>query len=140
MTQASSEHTICLAVESKVAGRAKNAIEEEFQAELAWGEIDRLLVEENLAIIAVVGENMRNTPGVAGAVFGALGRQGVNIVAIAQGSSELNISVVLSATDEKLALQALHDRLFECRPPACVQHLPSRAIQAQSFQGPADER
>jgi len=127
VTQASSEHTICLAVESRFAAEAKLAIEEEFRAELGWGEIDDVLVEENLAIIAVVGENMRNTPGVAAKVFGALGKDGVNIVAIAQGSSELNISVVVSNKDEKLALGTLHDALFP-RPEAA-----SRSSHGKAF-------
>jgi len=127
VTQASSEHTICLAVESSFAAEAKLAIEEEFRAELGWGEIDDVLVEEHLAIIAVVGENMRNTPGVAAKVFGALGKGGVNIVAIAQGSSELNISVVISSKDEKLALGTLHDALFP-RPEAA-----SRSSHGKAF-------
>jgi len=118
VTQASSEHSICLALESKSAAEARLALEEEFRAELGWGEIDDVLIEEGLAIVAVVGENMRNTPGVAGKVFGALGEQGVNVIAIAQGSSELNISIVVSNSDEKPALTALHRALFRHPEPA----------------------
>ncbi len=115
ITQASSEHSICLAVESKFAAEAKRAIEEQFRAEMAWGEIDEVATEEDVAIVAVVGENMRMTPGVAGKVFGALGERGINVVAIAQGSSELNISVVISREDERQALNAIHDAFFPRR-------------------------
>ncbi len=112
ITQASSEHSICLAIDSKFAAAAKSAIGEEFRGELAWGEIDEVVAEEDVAIVAVVGEHMRKTPGVAGKVFETLGKRGVNVVAIAQGSSELNISIVVSREDEKLALNTIHDAFF----------------------------
>jgi aspartokinase/homoserine dehydrogenase 1 len=112
ISQASSEHSICLAIEPKEAFLAKKLIEEEFQLEIQAQQIDPVSVEEPLSIIAVVGENMRNTPGVSGKLFKALGKNGVNVAAIAQGSSELNISVVIPQADESKALNALHDAFF----------------------------
>ena len=112
ITQASSEHTICCAVDPSSIPRAQQAVEEEFGLEVASGLIEPLHVEEKLAIISVVGENMRQAPGMSGRVFTALGSNGVNVVAIAQGSSELNISAVISERDEAKALNALHDEFF----------------------------
>lgn len=112
ITQASSEHTICFAVLPDFAEQAKAAIEKEFALELAMHMIEPVLIERNLSIVSVVGENMRRTPGIAAKLFGALGKNGVNIVAIAQGSSELNISVVIDQVNEKKALNALHDEFF----------------------------
>lgn len=112
ITQASSEHSICLAIDPKSSHLAKIAIEEEFFAEIKSKQIDEIVIEKNLSIIAIVGENMRNTPGIAGKLFQSLGKNGVNIIAIAQGSSELNISTVISSTDETKALNAIHDTFF----------------------------
>ncbi|MBI5754412.1 bifunctional aspartate kinase/homoserine dehydrogenase I [Candidatus Peregrinibacteria bacterium] len=112
ISQASSEHSICLAVEPKSATHAKETIEAEFEQEIKTKQIDPLIIEKDLSIIAVVGENMRLTPGIAGKVFGALGKNGINISAIAQGSSELNISTVISKIDENKALNAIHDDFF----------------------------
>jgi aspartokinase/homoserine dehydrogenase 1 len=112
ITQASSEHSLCIAVMPKVAGLAKKAIQEELYYEIKEKLIYEPLIENNLSIIAVVGENMRKTPGISGKVFQALGKNGVNIVAIAQGSSELNISTVIPKDDEAKALNALHDAFF----------------------------
>ncbi len=112
ITQASSEHSLCIAVMPKVSGLAKKAIQEELYFEIKEKLIYEPLIEHNLSIIAVVGENMRKTPGISGKVFQALGKNGVNIVAIAQGSSELNISTVISKDDEAKALNALHDAFF----------------------------
>ena len=75
--------------------------------------IAQILIEDNLCIVAVVGENMRHTPGISGKVFGALGELGVNVVAIAQGSSERNISIVISRDDEVRVKRELHRRFFE---------------------------
>jgi bifunctional aspartokinase / homoserine dehydrogenase 1 len=112
ITQASSEHSLCLAVLPHYASIAKQLIEEEFKYEIKDKIIDEVLIENDLSIIAVVGENMRHTPGIAGKIFNALGRNGINIVAIAQGSSELNISTVIPKVHENKALNALHDSLF----------------------------
>ncbi|MEX0769812.1 MAG: bifunctional aspartate kinase/homoserine dehydrogenase I [Balneolaceae bacterium] len=112
ITQASSEHTVTLAVLPRHAAEARQAIEEEFHLELQEQLIDEIQVEQDLSVIAIVGDNMRQIPGIAGRVFSALGRNGVNIVAIAQGSSERNISFVVSKKDESKAMNALHDAFF----------------------------
>lgn len=112
ITQASSEYSMSIAILPKYAKKAKKLIDEELKYEIQNGRIKPVLVENDLCILAVVGENMRQTPGIAGRVFQALGKNGVNISAIAQGSSELNISVVLSSKDEKKALMSIHDAFF----------------------------
>jgi bifunctional aspartokinase / homoserine dehydrogenase 1 len=112
ITQASSEHSICFAISPEDAHMAKEIIEEEFQVELQAKKIDHIQVEDTLSIVAIIGENMRNTAGISGKMFSALGKNGINVVAIAQGSSELNISVVISRTDLSKALNALHEAFF----------------------------
>lgn len=112
ITQASSEYSICLAVESKNASIAKQAIEDEFKQEISSGTLKKVAVEDNLSIVAVVGGNMKRIPGVSGKLFQALGRANVNVVAIAQGSSELNISIVIKKDDEAKALNAIHQAFF----------------------------
>ncbi len=112
ITQASSEHSICFAVESKHASKAKKNLEKEFALEIQTHYVDKIIVESDLAIVAIVGENMRKTPGISAKLFQALGNHGVNVNAIAQGSSELNISVVIHETDETRALNAIHDTFF----------------------------
>lgn len=112
ITQASSEHTICFAVHPGNALRARVALEQEFELEIARKRIGEISVEQSVSIISVVGDSMRNTPGISGRTFHALGKNGVNIIAIAQGSSERNISMVLAATDERKALNALHEEFF----------------------------
>ncbi len=112
ITQASSEHTICIAVEPEQADQACTLIDQEFLLEIETGRVEKTIIERDLSIVSIVGENMRHTPGVAGKAFSALGRNGINIAAIAQGSSELNISVVIDKRNEKKALNALHDGLF----------------------------
>ncbi len=112
ITQASSEHSLCIAVLPQFAESARQAIKDEIKYEIRDNLINEPLVENDLSIIAIVGENMRRTPGISGKVFQALGRNGVNIVAIAQGSSELNISTVVSKANESKALNALHDAFF----------------------------
>jgi aspartokinase/homoserine dehydrogenase 1 len=115
ITQASSEHTICCAINPGGVEAAKRAVANEFALEIQAGLIDPLFVEEGLSSISVVGENMRHSPGISGRVFSALGSNGVNVVAIAQGSSERNISAVISASDESKALNAIHDEFFTSR-------------------------
>jgi len=113
ITQASSEHTICFAISPEDARRAEAAIRKEFALEMEVHRIDDVIVEENLSIIAAVGENMRHTPGIAGRFFQVLGKHSINVVAIAQGSSELNISVVVEKDDEHRALNAIHAAFFQ---------------------------
>lgn len=112
ITQASSEYSLCLALLPKFVEDAKEVIEEELKFEIRDNLINEIIVEDELSIIAIVGENMIKTPGVAGKVFQALGKNGVNVAAIAQGSSELNISAVVAREDEAKALNALHDIFF----------------------------
>jgi aspartokinase/homoserine dehydrogenase 1 len=114
ISQASSEHTICFAVRSADAARAIEAIESEFPYELQQ-QLTRLDHASNQAIVAVVGEGMKGRPGVAGKVFGALGRHNVNISAIAQGASERNISCVIDQDQQIRALNVIHQAFFEKR-------------------------
>jgi bifunctional aspartokinase / homoserine dehydrogenase 1 len=112
ISQASSEHSICLAVDSAHAHLAKQSIESEFAFELQTHGMDEVLLEDNLAVIAIVGEGMKQNPGTSGRMFHALGKNGINIRAIAQGSSELNISAVVRQTDTAKALNVLHEAFF----------------------------
>ena len=112
ISQASSEHSICFAVENSSTVRAKSAIEKEFLYEIKSSEMDHVSVENNLAIVAIVGENMRHNPGTSGRMFHSLGKSGVNVYAIAQGSSELNISAVIRESDVAKTLNVLHEAFF----------------------------
>jgi aspartokinase/homoserine dehydrogenase 1 len=113
ITQSSSEHSICVAVDEINATRAKEAVDRTFVHEIESGKVEPLFVEKDLAIVALVGDNMKNHPGISGKMFGALGRNGVNVRAIAQGSSERNISAVISADDVKKTINVLHEEFFE---------------------------
>jgi bifunctional aspartokinase / homoserine dehydrogenase 1 len=113
ITQGSSEHSICVAIEEASGARARESIDAAFAPEIASGQIDPLIVETELAIVAVVGDHMKNHPGISGKMFGALGRNGVNVRAIAQGSSERNISAVIYKSDVKKAINVLHEEFFE---------------------------
>jgi len=112
ISQASSEHSICFAVESHHAGKAKAAIEKEFTYEIRNEEIDEVQSENDLCIVAVVGDGMKHSPGTSGRMFSSLGKNGVNVMAIAQGSSERNISAVIPQVDAAKALNALHEAFF----------------------------
>ncbi len=112
ITQGSSESSITFAVSPAQAALAKKSAEKEFSYELREGMVEPLKIEQDLAVVAIVGEGMRYLPGISGRLFQALGKNGVNVVAIAQGSSELNISVVVPAADETKALNAIHDAFF----------------------------
>ncbi|MCB9210375.1 MAG: bifunctional aspartate kinase/homoserine dehydrogenase I [Ignavibacteriales bacterium] len=112
LTQGSSGLSICIAVLPKDGKRAAEAIKQSLRLEIFDGQIREIEAEENLSIIAVVGEDMRHTPGISGKVFNALGKNGINIIAIAQGSSELNISFVIKNAELSKALNVLHDSLF----------------------------
>jgi aspartokinase/homoserine dehydrogenase 1 len=112
ITQASSEHSISIAVTDKEAKKAIIAISEEFEKEIEDNLIEPVKAETDLCVVAIVGEQMKNVPGVAGRLFEGLGKNGINVIAIAQGSSELNISFVISKHDETKALNAIHDSFF----------------------------
>ena len=112
ITQASSEHSICLAILPQYKEAAVDALREELKYEIRDEIINEIEVENNFSVLAVVGENMRHRKGLAGRVFKALGDDDINISAIAQGSSELNISIVVSKEDEAKALNAIHRAFF----------------------------
>ena len=112
ITQSSSEYSICFAVLPEDADRARAVLRGEFAEEIRAGNIEKPVAETDLSIIAVVGARMKSTSGNSGKFFHALGRNGINVVAIAQGSSELNISAVISRQDVGKALNAAHDAFF----------------------------
>ena len=112
ISQASSEHSICFAIPLAQAARAKSAVEQAFAHELSTGVIQTVDVSESSSILAAVGDNMAQRPGIAGRFLSALGKAGVNIRAIAQGSSERNISVVVSRNESVRALRAVHSAFF----------------------------
>ncbi|MDG1729536.1 MAG: bifunctional aspartate kinase/homoserine dehydrogenase I [Algibacter sp.] len=113
ITQASSEHSICLGIDEKEAENAKAAIDVIFENDIALGKIEPIIVETGLSIIALVGDNMKNHQGISGKMFSSLGRNNINIRAIAQGASEKNITAVIDEKDVKKALNTLHERFFE---------------------------
>lgn len=113
ITQASSEHSICVGILQKDASLAQKAINNEFAYEMSLNKINPTRVETDLAVIAVIGDNMKGHQGVSGKMFSALGTNNVNIRAIAQGASELNISAVIDSRDVKKALNTLHYKFFE---------------------------
>lgn len=112
VSQASSENTTSFAVRNADADRAVSALETEFMAELQTGELNPMQVERNLATVAIVGENMRNASVVAGKLFNTLGRNGINVIACAQGASETNISFVIELKNQRKALNVIHDSFF----------------------------
>jgi len=112
ITQSSSEHSICVAIEEKSADLAKRAVDCEFEYEIAVGRIDPLKVESGFSILALVGDNMKEHTGVSGKMFTTLGQNGININAIAQGSSERNISAIISSRDVRKAVNTLHEEFF----------------------------
>lgn len=112
ITQSSSEHSITFAIHPSDAERAQKLIEQEFELELLAKKIEAPVFEQGLSVLAIVGENMKKTPGISGKLFHALGRNGINVRAIAQGSSEYNISVVISKEDLNKGLNAVHDAFF----------------------------
>ncbi len=115
ISQASSEHSICFAVAPEDAAAARDAVGAEFELERRLEMIDELIVDDGCSVIAAVGEQMCDRPGIAGRLFGVLGRHGINVRAVAQGSSELNVSLVVEAGDVYAALAAVHGAFFHPR-------------------------
>jgi aspartokinase/homoserine dehydrogenase 1 len=109
ISQASSEQSICFAAPSQTSSRVITSLEKTFSAELECRDIDHIWGTDDVTIVTVVGAGMRNTPGISGRVFSALGVKDVNVIAIAQGSSEVSISLVVDAGDTQAALLALHE-------------------------------
>ncbi len=112
VSQASSENSTSIGVRSQDAALSQRVLSEEFAHEISMGSINEIIVEYDLATIAIVGQNMKHVPGIAGKFFGALGRNGISIVALAQGAGETNISCVLSKSDLKKSLNVIHDSFF----------------------------
>lgn len=112
VSQASSENTTSIGLRRDDAEHARAVLSAEFAQEIAMGEIDEIMLECDLATVAIVGENMRNCPGVAGKLFGTLGRNGINVIALAQGASETNISFVIKVDSLRKALNVIHDSFF----------------------------
>jgi aspartokinase/homoserine dehydrogenase 1 len=115
ITQASSEYSITFAVNPSDTRKAAEAINQEFDREITFKKELKILIERDLSIIAIVGERMKNTPGISATLFRSLGRNGINVIATAQGSSELNISVVIRNESLRKALNVIHDGFFLSR-------------------------
>jgi len=113
ITQGSSEHSICVGVDAVNADKAKQVIDHAFTGEITMKRVEPLIVEKDLSIVALVGDHMKSHPGISGKMFGAIGKNGVNVRAIAQGSSERNISAVVSTADVRKAINVLHEEFFE---------------------------
>ena len=112
ISQASSEHSVCIAVDGADALKARTAIESEFRYEIKDDLVDEVKITTGLSVIAAVGDGMKHIPGTSGRMFSALGKNGINVSAIAQGSSERNISAVIKEEDAAKALNVLHDAFF----------------------------
>lgn len=112
VSQAASENTTSIGVRNADAELAVEVLTEEFAQQIADGEINKVKVERNLATMAIVGENMKHTLGIAGKLFGTLGRNGINVIACAQGASETNISFVISVDSLRKAMNVIHDSFF----------------------------
>mgnify|MGYP001817780581 CR=1 FL=1 len=116
ISQASSEQAICFVVPTQDVGRVIRSVETEMIREIERRDLDRIRSEDNTVVLAVVGSGMKGTPGVSGRLFGALGRNKINVIAIAQGSSEFNISLVIAQGDAERAVQVIHKE-FELEKP-----------------------
>ena len=112
VSQASSENSTSIGVRSADAALAVSVLEEEFEKEISLGSINRVLLESELATVAIVGENMKYTPGIAGKLFETLGKSGISVIACAQGASEVNISFVIKNKYLRKALNSIHDSFF----------------------------
>jgi len=113
ISQGASEHAICIAVQKDQCGNAVGTLTAAFEKEIGQGVIKAIQYQSPVALLELIGENMRNHPGISGRMFGALGNNGINILAIAQGSNERNISAVVSEADQNKALNVLHEAFFE---------------------------
>jgi len=112
ISQASSENSISVAIDETVVGLAETSIREEFSKEIESGQISRIDIERELSVVAIVGENMKHTTGIAGKLFSTIGKNGINIIAIAQGASELNISWVVKNSELRKTLNVVHESFF----------------------------
>ena len=137
ISQASSEHSICFAVEPAAVDEAQRCVDTEFELERGAGLIAPVVVETELSVIAVVGETMCRIPGIAGKVFSVLGDNGINVRAIAQGSSELNISLVVAKRDQAAAVIAVHNAFFPttARVTSVRERIPTAVLGATGSVG-----
>jgi aspartate kinase len=117
ISQASSENNLCFVIGSAEAPRVVRALRAVLELDLHQGHIETIEQDDNVAVVAVVGDRMRGTPGIAGRVFAALGESGVNVIAISQGSSELNISLICVENEAATAVRAIH-RAFQLDQPS----------------------
>jgi aspartate kinase len=117
ISQSSSEQSICFIIRQETVDRALKALEAAFETELARRNVDRIWAQNEVAIVAVVGAGMKGTPGIAAKVFGALGKHAVNVISIAQGSSEYNISFVVDEEDIETAVRDIHQEFGLGRRP-----------------------
>ena len=116
ISQASSENNLCFVVNTSDARRVARAVESSLALSLHLGHIEDISVDDSIGIVAVVGDRMKGTPGISGRVFGALGEAGVNVIAISQGSSEQNISLIVAEQEAAETVRAIH-RAFELHQP-----------------------
>ncbi len=112
ISQASSENSISVAVDEHAVKLAENSLRREFEKEIASGQVSKISIEDDLSIVAIVGENMKHTTGIAGKLFSTIGKNGVNVIAIAQGASELNISWVVKSSELRKTLNVVHESFF----------------------------
>ena len=112
ISQASSENSISIAIDEKAIEMAEYAIRQEFEKEIANGQVNKIELESNVSVVAIVGENMKETTGIAGKLFSTIGKNGINIIAIAQGASELNISWVVKNEELRKTLNVVHESFF----------------------------
>jgi bifunctional aspartokinase / homoserine dehydrogenase 1 len=112
ISQASSENSISVAIDENMVELAENSIRREFEKEIISGQVSKVDIEGGLSIVAIVGENMKHTTGVAGKLFSTIGKNGINIIAIAQGASELNISWVVKTSELRKTLNVVHESFF----------------------------
>ena len=112
ISQASSEHSICIVCRSEQAKKAIAGLKTELVRELEAKQIENFELVRDLEIVAIIGENMRGTPGISGRLFSALGEKKINVLAIAQGSSERNISFVIESSERSAALNTVHEAFF----------------------------
>jgi aspartate kinase len=132
ISQSSSGNDICFIIDSGDAARTVAELRAAFAADLAHHEVEHITVNPDIAIVAVVGERMRGTPGIAGRTFNALGRRGVNIIAIAQGSSEYNVSLVVEAGQMREVVQALHSEFDLQRPASRFESIENESALANA--------
>jgi len=112
ISQSSSEQSICFVIPSRNVSDVIRSIEAEMALELMRGDIDRIWSQDNVVIVTVISAGLRNTPGVAARIFGALGQAKINVIAIAQGSSEYSLSIVVSSKDADEAIRKIHEEVI----------------------------